>query len=101
MHEAVGGPHSRRAFLRLSLIGLGATSAASLMAACGPAAAPPSARASMALLSLARNRSPAFPAEEISVLKCRPSIVEVWLYLAPPQTAPAIRRASRLTAFGG
>ena len=43
MHEAVGGPHSRRAFLRLTLIGLGATSAASLLAACGPAAAPPSA----------------------------------------------------------
>jgi len=43
MHEPVRGLHSRRNFLRLTLMGLGATSAASLLAACGPAAAPTAA----------------------------------------------------------
>jgi multiple sugar transport system substrate-binding protein len=40
MHEAVRGLHSRRDFLRLTLVALGATSAASLLAACGPTQAP-------------------------------------------------------------
>jgi hypothetical protein len=89
MHEAVGGPHSRRSFLRLTLIGLGATSAASLLAACGPAAAPPSA---------APTSAPAAPAAAPTTAPAAAAAAPTAAAAAKPTTAPAAAAAAPTTA---
>jgi multiple sugar transport system substrate-binding protein len=93
MHETVRGPHSRRDFLRLTLVGLGATSAASLLAACGPAAAPPSAAPTTAPAAAAPTAAAAAAAKPTTA----PAAAATTAPAAAATTAPAAGAAATPT----
>ena len=98
MHEAVRGAHSRRDFLRLTLVGLGATSAATLLAACGPASAPPSAAPTTAPATpaAAPTTPPAAAAAPTAAAAAKPTTAPA--AAAAPTTAPAAGAATATPA---